>query len=117
MGVHLTSSIKGLICSTTTRMVKASVGKNLDGTLRGFNEFVLHTYNMSASSPHKTDCRLHQYHIGGRAKDEEELVVSKIFHHSQNNLSELAEKYHAESELVSHYLFHVLYYKHDHRLL
>jgi hypothetical protein len=103
--------------SISWKKVGTPTSINLDGTLRGFNEFVLHTYNMSASSPHKTDWRLHQYHIGGRAKDEEELVVSKIFHHSQNNLSELAEKYHAESELVSHYLFHVLYYKHDHRLL
>ncbi|WVZ56041.1 hypothetical protein U9M48_006627 [Paspalum notatum var. saurae] len=71
----------------------------LDGTLQGSKEvFVLYADVMTDNSPQRTDWRLHQYHIRNKVKDEEELVVSKIFYDSQNNQSELAEEAHVESE-------------------
>ncbi|GJN30734.1 hypothetical protein PR202_gb19067 [Eleusine coracana subsp. coracana] len=73
----------------------------LDGTLQGCKEeFALYASDMSDSSPQQTEWRLHQYHIRNGAKDEGELVVSKIFHQLQNNLCELAEKTHPQFELA-----------------
>ncbi|KAK3150899.1 hypothetical protein QOZ80_3AG0239160 [Eleusine coracana subsp. coracana] len=73
----------------------------LDGTLQGCKEeFVLYASDMSDSSPQQTEWRLHQYHIRNGAKDEGELVVSKIFHQLQNNLCELAQKTHPQFELA-----------------
>ncbi|KAJ1298188.1 hypothetical protein BS78_01G434900 [Paspalum vaginatum] len=70
-----------------------------DGTLQGCKEeFVLYVDMMTDNSPQKTDWMLHQYHIRNTVKDEEGLVVSKIFYGSQNNQSELAEEAHVESE-------------------
>lgn len=79
----------------------------MDGNLQGCKEeFVLYAYDIGNRSPQQMDWRLHQYHIRGRAKDEGELVVSKIFHQSQNNPCELAEKTRPQSELVSPFLRH-----------
>ncbi|KAG2542450.1 uncharacterized protein LOC120692056 isoform X2 [Panicum virgatum] len=72
----------------------------LDGTLQGCKEvFVLYADTMSDKGSQQTDWRLHQYHIRNTVKDEEELVLSKIFFESRDNLCELAEEARIEAEL------------------
>ncbi|PAN50842.1 hypothetical protein PAHAL_9G550800 [Panicum hallii] len=71
----------------------------LDGTLQGCKEvFVLYADMMSDKGSQQTDWRLHQYHIRNIVKDEEELVLSKIFFESRDNLCELAEEARVEAE-------------------
>ncbi|PVH33028.1 hypothetical protein PAHAL_9G550800 [Panicum hallii] len=53
---------------------------------------------MSDKGSQQTDWRLHQYHIRNIVKDEEELVLSKIFFESRDNLCELAEEARVEAE-------------------
>ncbi|TVU47899.1 hypothetical protein EJB05_07515, partial [Eragrostis curvula] len=78
----------------------------LDETLQGCKEeFALYAYNVSDNSREQTDWRLHQYHISDSVKGDGELVVSKIFHQSQNNLCELVEKLPAEPELPCEDIF------------
>ncbi|CAL4929848.1 unnamed protein product [Urochloa decumbens] len=75
----------------------------LDGTLQGCKEvFVLYADTMSDKSSPKTDWRLHQYRIRNTVKDEEEVVVSKIFFESQNNPPELAEEAPIVAQRISH---------------
>jgi len=54
----------------------------------------------SDKSSQETDWRLHQYHLQNTVKAESEIVVSKIFLASRNNLCELAEEGRIESEQV-----------------
>ena len=66
--------------------------------------FVLYADTMSDKGSQQTDWRLHQYHIRNTVKDEEELVLSKIFFESRDNLCELAEEARVEAKLVTTFL-------------
>ncbi|OQU92983.1 hypothetical protein SORBI_3001G453000 [Sorghum bicolor] len=71
----------------------------LGGTLQGCKEvFALYADMTSDKSSQETDWRLHQYHLQNTVKAESEIVVSKIFLASRNNLCELAEEGRIESE-------------------
>nr|CAB3501561.1 unnamed protein product [Digitaria exilis] len=81
----------------------------LDGTLQGCKEvFVLYGDIMSDKSSQETDWRLHQYHIRNTVKDEEELVVSKVFFESRNNPCELAEEACVEVEWVTFLIMSII---------